>query len=400
METKIKAILGKYHFMVLCSYTPRNRKPLKKRYLRPRHLYLSYGSSHTSTLTTILVKTPKHRDIVVVIHSCLIVALAGTPVFAHAGVFSSISDRIKALVVQDNSSSTNEESLTAQTMPVLKPVLLEEGDLKPISYDASTSDTLSVTTGSMRLSTEDIVFPVNDTISVYEVKKGDTLASIAKLFNISKNTILWANDIKNNTVSAGDTLVILPVSGIKHTVKKGDTIASIAKKYKADSDDISKYNGISRDTELTIGDVVLVPEGELSVAVTPSVIAKVKKITQKLATAPLGFFVRPLVGGIKTQGIHGHNAVDIAAKIGTPIVATASGRVIVAKMGGYNGGYGNMIVIAHENNIQTLYAHLSQLYITPGQTVTQGQVIGAVGTTGRSTGPHLHIEVRGAVNPF
>lgn len=300
----------------------------------------------------------------------------------------------------DQEDTLVSDTSNAQTMVVLKPVVMDTSS--SFSEEGSSStDTLSVTTGSMRLSTEDIDFPINDTISLYEVKKGDTLSSIAKLFNVSKNTILWANDVKNGVISPGDTLVILPMTGIKHTIKKGDTVASIAKKYKADPDDVARYNGIVKDASLSLGDILLVPAGEISIPVTaPTAKVAKKSILSKLATAPLGFFVRPLVGGIKTQGIHGHNAVDIGAKIGTPIVATASGRVIIAKTGGYNGGYGNMVVIAHENNIQTLYAHMKELYVTPGQTVTQGQVIGVVGNTGKSTGSHLHIEVRGAVNPF
>jgi murein DD-endopeptidase MepM/ murein hydrolase activator NlpD len=317
------------------------------------------------------------------------------PLSSQAGILSSFTDKIKSVINKDDTDDDKDPN--AQTMQVLKPLVVEKSDLSPVVDDDQ--ETLTATTGSLRLSNEELDIPLNDTISLYEVKKGDTLATVAKLFGVSKNTIVWANDIKNGTITPGDTLIILPITGIKHTVKKGDTLASVAKKYKADPDDIAKYNGLAKDAILAAGDVILVPEGEIVVA--PKVDTTVKKpATSKLATAPLGFFVRPLVGGIKTQGIHGHNAVDIAAKVGTPIVATASGKVIIAKVGGYNGGYGNMIVIMHENNIQTLYAHMKEIYVANGATVTQGQVIGAVGLTGKTTGPHLHIEVRGAVNPF
>ena len=285
-------------------------------------------------------------------------------------------------------------------MPVLKPeVVSEAGGALPEDVTMSSSETLSATSGSLRFSTEELDIPLNDTISVYEVKKGDTIASVAKAYGVSRNTIIWANDIKGSTLTVGDTLVILPITGIKYTIKKGDTVLSIAKKYKADIEDITKYNGIAKDAELAVGDVLLLPEGEITQVLAPVVVKK-KIIASRLSTAPLGFFVRPLVGGIRTQGIHGHNAVDIAAQRGTPVVATAAGKVIIARSSGYSGGYGNMIVIVHENNIQTLYAHLKEIYVSAGTTVTQGQVIGAVGNTGRSTGPHLHIEVRGAVNPF
>ena len=313
---------------------------------------------------------------------------------------TAITDKIKSVVNRKETIQDDSVLETAQTMPVLKPeVVSEAGGAIPEDATVSSSETLSATSGSLRFSTEELDIPLNDTISVYEVKKGDTIASVAKAYGVSRNTIIWANDIKGSTLTVGDTLVILPITGIKYTIKKGDTVLSIAKKYKADIEDITKYNGIAKDAELAVGDVLLLPEGEITQVLVP-VIVKKKIIASRLSTAPLGFFVRPLVGGIRTQGIHGHNAVDIAAQRGTPVVAPAAGKVIIARSSGYSGGYGNMIVIVHENNIQSLYAHLKEIYVSAGTTVTQGQVIGAVGNTGRSTGPHLHIEVRGAVNPF
>lgn len=306
---------------------------------------------------------------------------------------ASIVGKAKSVIFSSD-QSTSTETGNAQTMSVLKPVVYNEDD---DDIDGTTSDVnvLVGTVGSMRLSTESIVFPTDDTISIYEVKKGDTLASVAKLFKVSKNTILWANDITaTSALKPGTTLVILPITGIKLTIKKGDTVASLAKKYKADSDDIAKYNGIAKDADLTIGDQIIIPEGEI---VTP---ATTKLAVKKLPTAPLGYFVKPMKSYVKTQGIHGHNGVDLSGPYGSSIVAVAAGRVIVAKSSGYNGGYGSMIVVAHPNGIQTLYAHLSQVSVSQGDNVQQGQVIGAEGNTGRSTGPHLHIEVRGAANPF
>jgi murein DD-endopeptidase MepM/ murein hydrolase activator NlpD len=106
-------------------------------------------------------------------------------------------------------------------------------------------------------------------------------------------------------------------------------------------------------------------------------------------------------GGVLTQGLHGYNGIDIGAPSGTGILASAAGTVIIAnRSGGWNGGYGNYIVIQHDNGTQTLYAHASRIYATAGQRVAQGALIGAVGRTGKATGPHLHFEVRGATNPF
>lgn len=315
------------------------------------------------------------------------------PVTAHAGVLSSFKEKVKAVFLPSSENLLAEESATSQTMPVFKPVVVDEDeDLETVS--SSSEGVLSATMGPLRVSTEDIDFPTDDTISVYEVKKGDTLATIAKLFGVSKNTIMWANDLKSEKLTPGDTLLILPITGVRHVAKNGDTISSIARKYKGDASDISKYNGLALDAKLAAGDVVIVPEGEIAVAPTKKIIK-----TPAVST-PSGFLVRPLVGGRKTQGIHGHNAVDIAANVGTPIVAAASGKVIVARSSGYNGGYGNMVIITHANNVQTVYAHMNTVNVVTGQTVVQGESLGSVGNTGRSTGPHLHFEVRGAKNPF
>ncbi len=290
---------------------------------------------------------------------------------------------------------------TSQSIALFKPVLIEasssSGDQNP------EQDSLHAVSGSLRVSTEDVDFPMSDTVSVYEVKKGDTIQDVAKLFDVSVNTIMWANNLSSKTITKGDTLLILPITGIKHTVKKGDTINSIAKKYKADIQDVASYNGLIANAALSIGDTVIVPDGEVEITQTIKPKATTKKprvLNSYSLNAPSGFLFRPISGGRKTQGIHGHNGVDLASYIGTPVMAAASGKVIVAKASGYNGGYGIMIIISHDKGIQTIYAHLQDVYVTQGETVAQGQSIGSLGNTGKSTGPHLHFEVRGAKNPF
>lgn len=232
---------------------------------------------------------------------------------------------------------------------------------------------------------------VQGEISVYVVKEGDTLSQIAKMFGVSQNTILWANDIKSaNLIQPGTILNILPISGVRHTVVKGDTIASLAKKYKGDESEIVAYNQLS--SELKVGEVVVIPNG----VIEQRAIAKGTGSSAKTSAG----LIHPLPNGRKTQGVHGYNGVDFGAPTGTAIRAAAGGAVIISASSGYNGGYGQYIVIKHANGTQTLYSHLSQNYVRAGATVSQGHVIGAVGNTGRSTGPHLHFEVRGGRNPF
>jgi len=236
-------------------------------------------------------------------------------------------------------------------------------------------------------------------ISVYTVRSGDTLSEIAEMFGVSTNTILWANNIRANSIKEGQELVILPISGVRHIVKSGDTLKSIATKYKADLDDILSYNSFDLDTKIKPSDVVVIPNGVISATQTSLARTSGSQTSQGYPTY-VGYYLRPIVGGRKTQGIHGYNGIDLAARTGTPISASASGRVIVARPSGYNGGYGLNVVISHPNGTQTLYAHMSKVNVSVGESVSQGQTIGSVGNTGRSTGSHLHFEVRGAKNPF
>lgn len=236
-------------------------------------------------------------------------------------------------------------------------------------------------------------------ISVYVVRKGDTLSEIAEMFGVSTNTIVWANDIRASSIKEGQELVILPISGVRHVVKSGNTLQSIATKYKADLDDILLYNGLAANAKIKPGDIVIIPDGVISA--TQTSLAKTSGAqTSQNYPVYAGYYLRPIVGGAKSQGLHGQNGVDLAAPHGTPILASATGSVIISRAGGYNGGYGTYVVVSHANGTQTLYAHMSKTNVSIGQQVEQGQVIGAVGMTGKTTGPHLHFEVRGAKNPF
>lgn len=352
---------------------------------------------------SILVKEKKRNVLRNILIGTSVSVTAVSPIFAHASVLSLITDKVKSMISQEEDIETEDNSnKSSQTMNVLKPVVMEEEEIKGAILDEDIeAESLVATTGSLRVSTQEVYFPTTDEISIYEIKKGDTLSTVAKLFGVSKNTIIWANDLKSNNLTVGDTIVILPMTGIKHSVKKGDTIKSIAKKYKADALEVAQFNGLSIDAELEIGDTVLVPDGEVAITPTKKKSTSKSRILDSYSnSAPGGFLIRPVIGGRRSQGIHGHNGVDIAATPGTPIMASGDGRVVLAKSSGYNGGYGNMVIIMHEGRIQTVYAHLRNVYVSSGQNVTQGTVIGTVGNTGRSTGPHLHFEVRGAKNPF
>ncbi len=206
---------------------------------------------------------------------------------------------------------------------------------------------------------------INDTppdrISVYEVKQYDTLSEIAVMFKVSVNTIIWANNLKSSRdVHPGDILIILPISGIERTVVKGDTLKSLAKKYGGDANEIAQFNGLDPADPLKVGSTIIIPGGEISVPV-PSPIKRPESSPIRVGGGSFlaGYFSNPLPGGVITQGVHGWNGIDIGAARGTPVHAAANGIVIIARSNGaWNGGYGNYVVITHDNGTQTLYSHM------------------------------------------
>lgn len=233
-----------------------------------------------------------------------------------------------------------------------------------------------------------------DGIITYHVQPGDTLSGIAKKFNLSLNTILWANPkvSQKSLLKVGQELTILPVDGVIHEVKPGETLGGIALAYGVSLKKLAEFNHISEEGFIVDGQVLIVPGG------TPPRPAPGRYAPATLSAA--SYFAKPVPGGRLTQGLHAFNAVDIAKACGAYIYAAAPGRVATADAVGWNGGYGKFIKIDHPNGTATLYAHLSQILVKQGQSVSRGAIIGRMGSTGRSTGCHVHFEVRGAANPF
>jgi len=248
-----------------------------------------------------------------------------------------------------------------------------------------------------------VVTPIarNET-EIYTVQVGDTISAIAHRFGVTINTVLWENNLTaTSLIKPGAQLTILPNSGVSHTIARGQTLSEIAKLYGVSSDDILKANNISNPDELHVGEKIIIPGGT-RLAVAPiatairqiaSSIENIVKSRQPSAFVPAGGrMVWPTVGHTITQYFSwAHTGVDIANHIGTPIYAADSGVVVTV---GYNrGGYGNQIIIDHGNGKKTRYGHLSAFDVTIGEHVTKGQYIAAMGSTGHSTGPHLHFEV-------
>lgn len=328
----------------------------------------------------------------------------------HAGFFSSVSALFgSAFTPHIPTTSAQGISYNSQTIRLLEPAVNIDPNPSKGDGDITVAEggALLPESGPSGTTADILERPATSEISVYVVHRGDTLAEIAAMFNVSKQTIIWANDLgSKGVIHEGQSLVILPITGVSHTVAKGDTVASIAKKYKADADEIRAYNDIADGEALAVGDVVIIPDGEVQQVVATTPAKKKSTATTKNpyrggSGADLGgFFVWPADGGVVTQGLHGYNGIDIGVPTGTAIYAAAGGTVIISRNSGWNGGYGDYIVISHDNGVQTLYGHLSRTVVQTGARVEQGDIIGYSGMTGKATGPHLHFEVRGAKNPF
>lgn len=240
-----------------------------------------------------------------------------------------------------------------------------------------------------------------DKVITYSVEKGDTIETIAKKFDISTDTIQWANDIdKNDILNIGQDLKILPVTGIAHKVAPGETIYSIADKFKTNAQGIVDFpfNTFANPETfaLVAGQMLIVPGG-VNVADQPQYSKQnvyVSRATGPMPVSVSGWYF-PVEGGITQYPSWYHMALDIAGPVGTPVYAAHSGTVEQVLLGGWDGGYGNNVWINDGDGIKTHYAHLNAANVSAGQAVVGGQtIIGFRGNTGRSTGPHTHFEVQ------
>ena len=297
--------------------------------------------------------------------------------------------------------------------------LEEQGNLQELVLDSPLAEKedfdVEVTSDSSSLvllgsETEDMTAPSaeqnvqqrNEAI-VYTVEPGDVLGKIAEKFGISTNTILWANNLNwNSVIRPGQSLTILPTSGINHEVKSGDTISSIAQKYQSETTKIVEANKLASAGDIKIGDLVFIPGGIMPTKVvssyqpqtnpvainptTPSQIAPAENVDTDTK------LLWPVISQRITQYYHwGHSGLDIGDKSGNPIYAAEAGKI---ERSGWANGYGYHVIINHGNGIQTLYGHASKLLVEAGDSVARGETIALIGSTGWSTGPHLHMEVR------
>jgi murein DD-endopeptidase MepM/ murein hydrolase activator NlpD len=220
----------------------------------------------------------------------------------------------------------------------------------------------------------------------YQVRKGDSLFGIARKFNVSVDAIITANNLENAYyLQIGSKLQIPSKSGVFYHVKKGDSLFGIAKRYGVSVNSIADINDLASSVIQT-GDRLFIPGGALTAWERASAIGEIFKHPVKgRLTSRMGFRIDPF-----TKRRAYHTGIDIANKVGTPVISSQFGRVIFT---GYRGHYGKTVIVVHPQGYETLYAHLDKITVKRGQTIKQGERIGTIGNTGRSTGPHLHFEV-------
>ena len=257
------------------------------------------------------------------------------------------------------------------------------------------------------------VFVSKDKITKYIVKSGDTVSAISKKFGVSVDTILWQNNLRpTSRINPGDALEILPTSGVTYKVKWGQTLGGIAAKYGVEANEILKANGLSDPSSLRANQVLIIPGAKQATYyaqrtyVSAAPVASVAKLFATPGPSPAssatGMIWPAAARYISQYYSWRHGGLDIAAKTGTALYASDNGVVTVSKCG-WNGGYGCYVELDHGTGIRTRYAHASKLLVSVGAQVTKGQTIALMGSTGKSTGPHVHFEVRvngGRVNPL
>lgn len=292
--------------------------------------------------------------------------------FLHTSLFVIIAVAVVALPVIANSYSAS-----AQT---------ELNDYTPPSAVLSSLDDQGTAT--------QVSDKPRDKVISYKVETGDTLSTIAEKFGVTTDTVKWANpELKGEKVVIGQEISIPPVTGLVIKVTKGETIYSIAKKYKTEAQKILNwpFNDFADLDNFTLlaGQFLVIPDGvmpEAQPVYSPQMIASVGAVPGS------GQFIWPTQGTISQRPVSYHMALDIANRSLPPIYASDAGKVVKVERARY--GYGWHVIIDHQNGFQTLYGHMSDIYVSEGQGVSKGSVIGKVGSTGRSTGPHLHFEIR------
>jgi murein DD-endopeptidase MepM/ murein hydrolase activator NlpD len=307
----------------------------------------------------------------------------------------------------------------------------EEGAGGALEMPSFSKDLTASSTGILRAAVIHTTIPTRSRVDVltYTVEQGDSLFAIADNFGLKPETVLWGNfdTLADNphTLQPGQQLNILPVNGTYHEWRDGENLTRVAEYYGVDPLEIVQYPGNRidiydfnlDDPAFESGQMLIIPGGERELvdygppAITrdnPAIAATYGPGhcgTIYTGSVGVGVFIWPTterwISGYDYNPGANHPAIDIAGNTGNPVWASDNGVVVYSGWSNY--GYGNLVVIDHGTGWQTLYAHLNSINVGCGQSVNQGQGIGALGNTGNSSGAHLHFEmiyVGSKVNPW
>ncbi|KKU47525.1 MAG: Peptidase M23 [Parcubacteria group bacterium GW2011_GWF2_46_8] len=270
----------------------------------------------------------------------------------------------------------------------------QENRVRPYAYSAASGAVYGWPSQNVSvdpLKVNDAEISGESPIVIYDVGQGETIATIAENFRISIDTIVQANSLGTTDITPGQKLIILPVSGVLHEIQQGDTLESLSQYYNVPASRIRTLNGLTDSEELSSGEKIIIPGAT----------AKTKLAFEETTVSEVRFRM-PTIGW-NWGALHRVNAVDIANRCGTPVYASAAGTVLESVETGWNNGYGIYVLMSHPDKTKTRYAHLSTIFVSVGSSVKQGQLIGAIGKSGKVdgvSGCHLHFEILGATNPF
>ena len=364
-----------------------------------------------------------------------------TRIWVAAGLFAAILLIAALGLVLWQPDAEQEASATNATAPVITvgPTTIAEGlGLSPITFNPEPlpsgaelpdySPTNSVFELPRRTNV-DTNIPTRPRFEIeqYTIQSGDTVFGIAAQFNLEPDTIIWGNPEladKLNQLTPGTTINILPINGALRVVQEGDTLDKIAKVFHGSVEEIIAFGGNDIDPENPepqIGQIIIIPNGWRDnvvwtlpeVPISTGAQRSTGTVSRNEPGSCAGPFSGPTGGfnftwpaanhylsGFNYSG--SHPGIDVAAGLGAPIYAAETGVVVFS--GGSLYGYGLLVIIDHGNGWQTAYAHLSQINYGCGQAISQGAMLGLAGSTGNSSGPHLHFEMRnvdyGRVNPW
>ncbi|ACN83342.1 putative metalloendopeptidase-like membrane protein [Brachyspira hyodysenteriae WA1] len=292
--------------------------------------------------------------------------------------YSKILDEISPEQVSYNTSSISE------VPTVTSAVTLENAT--DIFYNSITSDNTLVGDGTIGMKYDE-----------YIIEEGDNLTTISRKIGANLDTLVSVNKITNaNRLRPGQKIVIPNRNGLLYTIKKDESIEEIAERYDVSLNRVLSFNKISDPNDIEVGDDIFLPGAKYTLDERIDKFGQMFSIPTTITriSSVFGYRVHPITG-VRTK----HMGVDIPGRLNTPVYAARKGKVIFA---GYSGGYGNLVIVRHDKGYTTYYGHLNSITTKAGATVGVGVMIGRMGSTGRSTGSHLHFEVRRngvALNP-